>query len=794
MTKTFYLIAALAVTAPAVAQQAGTGPGARWAMFETYCAECHNSTDWAGGVAFDTYSAADVPHDIEVWESVAMKLRGHLMPPPGSKQPTQADKDALVGWLETSLDARKETPRAGHVPAQRLNRTEYAHAVRSLLGVDIKVEDLLPPEIEMEGFDNIAAMLTISPSFLDQYISAARFISLRAVGNPTASLSKSLYQPAQADGGDMPLGSAGGMKFTHFFPADGEYRVSILQDLTGGLNTHVSMFRRTIVILLDGKEIFRGDIGGKEDLGLADKEAQTGRDKVNARFQNIPFKATSGMHQITVTAVQRASVLSDDNLGGGFGGRGGGGLALGTGVEVAGPYGETSISSSPSRELIVVCYPKNAAEERPCAQQIARHLATRAYRRPATDADVSKLMAFYETGRQDIGHFDGGVQEIVMGVISSPDFLYRVIAPQGDGHDAQPLSELELASRLAFFLWSDVPDDELRGLAVAGKLKDRAVYQQQVARMLADRRAEALVNVFALRWLNLDDLEVVEPDATLFRGFNAAMRTNFETEIRLFLSEVLLENHSVVELLDADFTYLNAALANHYGIRGLLGTQFRRVQLTDPNRFGLLDKGAVLLRTSYGDRTSPVLRGAWVLERLMGTPPTPPPPGVETNLAPKEGEQATTLRARLESHRALQSCNQCHGVIDPLGLALENFDVIGAYRTREADSRQPVDASTVLPDGTAINGVVQLREALARRPEQFAWALTQKLLMYATGRELEAQDMPQVRQIVRDAAADQYRFFDLIRGVVNSDAFRLQGAPHEEGAGKNTVAWVHPAQ
>jgi hypothetical protein len=575
-------------------------------------------------VAFDTYSAADIPHDINVWENVAIKLRGHLMPPPGNKQPTEVERDALIGWLETSLDARRQTPRAGHVTAQRLNRTEYANAVRSLLGVEIKVEDMLPPEIEMEGFDNIASMLTISPSFLDQYISAARFIARRAVGDPTAPMSKSLYQPGQADGGDMPLGSAGGMKFTHFFPADGEYRLSILHDLTGGANTHPSMFRRTVVILFDGKEIFRGDIGGKDDLGLVDKEAAPGREKVMARFQNIPFNATSGMHQLTVTSVQRANVLSDATLGGAFGGGGGGGgggLQLSTGVEVAGPFGETSISSSPSRDKILVCYPKNPAEERPCAGQIARHMATRAYRRPATDADVAKLMAFYETGRKEIGHFDGGVQEIVMGAISSPDFLYRVITPQGDGHDAKALTDLELATRLSFFLWSDVPDDELRQLAVAGKLRDQAVYDQQVARMLADDRAAALVNVFALRWLNLDDLHVVEPDPTLFRGFSTAMRTNFETEIRLFLSEVLLENHSVLELLDADFTYLNTALANHYGIRGLTGTHFRRVQLTDENRFGLLGKGAVLLRTSYGDRTSPVLRGAWVLERLLGTPP-----------------------------------------------------------------------------------------------------------------------------------------------------------------------------
>jgi hypothetical protein len=551
-------------------------------------------------------------------------------------------------------------------------------------------------------------------------------------------------------------------------------------------------------MLLDGKEIFRGDVGGKDDLGLADREAQAGRDKVMSRFQNIPFKATSGTHEIIVTSIERARVLSDETIGGGgFGGGrggGGGGGANISNVEVSGPYGETSIGHSPSRDRIFLCYPQNAAEEKPCAERIARNLATRAYRRPATDADVIRLMGFFESGRREIGHFDGGVQEIVMATISSPDFLYRVIAPR-DAHGAQPLSQLELASRLAFFLWSDVPDDELRQLAVEGRLGDRTVYQQQVARMLRDRRAVALVDGFAMRWLNVDDLDAVDPDTTIYRGFNNALREDFATEIRMFLTDVLLGNRSVLDLLGADYTFLNANLANHYGMRGVTGSQFRRVQLTDPVRFGLLGKAAVLLRTSYADRTSPVLRCAWVLERLLGTPPTPPPPGVETNLTAPEGQAPTTLRARLEVHRSVKSCNQCHGVIDPLGLALENFDVTGAWRTRELDSRLPVDATTVLPDGTPVNGVVQLREALLRQPEQFAWALTQKLLMYATGREVEPQDMPQVRQIVRDAAEGGYRFFDLVHGVVNSDAFRMQGPPHEEGEkSKATVAAAQPGQ
>ena len=782
------LLGCLALGAgPAVlGQSAPSGPAPRqdaaaaghFGLLEEYCTECHNSTDWAGGVAFDVLTEAEVPDDTHLWEGAVRKLRGHLMPPPGSKQPTQAEADGFMKWLETSLDARKETPRAGHVTAQRLNRTEYANAVRSLLGVEIKVEDLLPPEIEMDGFDNIASALTVSPSFLDQYIGAARFIAGRAVGSAKPKMGKSLYLPASGTTDDMPLGSRGGYSFKHFFPADGEYRLTILDDLTGGLYTNPSLYRQTIVIFVDGREVFRADVGGKQDLGVADKQAADGRAKVAARFANIPVKVTSGSHEVTVTSMERARVLSDETIGGvGAGGFGaaGGGVRLTAGVEVAGPFGPTTIGHSPSRDMIFVCQPSGEADEKPCAEKIARRLATRAYRRPLTDVDVAKLMSFYDSGRRDLGDFNGGVQEIVMGVLSSPDFLYRVIPPRGTG--MQPLTALELASRLSFFLWSDLPDDELLDVAISGKLLEPATYDKQVDRMLADKRASALVTGFAMRWLNVDDLKAVDPDPTLFRAFNENLRQDFSTEIRLFLGDVLLENRSVLKLLSADYTFLNQRLAEHYGVKGVLGTQFRRVTVPDANRRGLLGKSAVLLRTSYGDRTSPVLRGAWVLEKLMGTPATPPPPGVETNLNAKEGAAPTTLRARLEVHRQTKSCNQCHGVIDPIGLAMENFDVTGAWRT--LDTGLPVNAATVLPSGVPINGVAQLNDQLLARPDEFVQTLTEKLMMYATGRELESSDMPQVRQIVRDSEKGGYRFFDIVKGIVHADAFRLQAPPHE---------------
>jgi Protein of unknown function (DUF1592)/Protein of unknown function (DUF1588)/Protein of unknown function (DUF1585)/Protein of unknown function (DUF1587)/Protein of unknown function (DUF1595) len=793
--KTLLATTAVVVACPVLAQNASApvDVAARWAMLDTYCNECHNATDWAGGVAFDTLSPADVPHEIGLWEDTVRKLRGHLMPPPGSKQPTQTEKDAMVGWLETSLDTRRETTRAGHVTAQRLNRTEYANAVRSLLGIEIKVEDLLPPEIEMDGFDNIAAVLTVSPSFLDQYVGAARFIAKRAVGSSTAKMSKVLHQPSgDAGSDDLPLGSRSGYVFKHFFPADGEYRLSILDDLTGGLYPNPSLFRQTMVIFVDGRQIFRGDVGGKEDLALADKEAASGRAKVMERFTNIPFKVTSGEHQVTLAWLERARTLSDENIGagiGGFGGNGpGGGSRFTAGVEVAGPFGATTIGSSPSRDRILICTPQNDAERKPCAQKIARHLATKAYRRPATDTDVARLMGFYDMGVKELGDFDGGVQQIVMAVIASPDFLYRAIPPASEDGALQALNPLQLASRLSFFLWSDLPDDELLQLAVNGKLADATVYNQQVQRMLADPRASALVTGFAMRWLNVDDLAAVDPDPRIFPTFTETLRRDFSTEIRLFLDDVLLQNKSALELLSADYTFLNERLARHYGMSNVFGTQFRRVQLADANRRGLLGKSAVLLRTSYGDRTSPVLRGAWVLEKLMGTPATPPPPGVETDLNPKVGSKPTTLRARLEVHRQTKSCNQCHGVIDPIGLAMENFDVTGAWRTK--DTGLAVDASTRLPSGVKIDGVSQLRDNMLARPDQFVQAMSEKLLMYAVGRELEPSDMPQIRQIVRNAAKDNYRFFSIVTGIVTSDAFRLQAPAHDSHHGEKSATTV----
>ena len=445
--------------------------------------------------------------------------------------------------------------------------------------------------------------------------------------------------------------------------------------------------------------------------------------------------------------------------------------------EIKGPYNPTGISHSTTRPLIFTCDPAKIGEA-PCAKQITENLAHRAYRRPITENDISRLMNFYNEGRLDNGTFDQGITEVVAAVLANPDFLFRSIpTPKTVSKtSAFPLSDLELASRLSFFIWNTGPDATLLKLAETNQLSKPGVVDAQVKRMMADPKAESLVTSFAMKWLNLNSLDLVQPDPTLFRGFDATMRRDYQMEAQLFLKSILLQNKNVTELLTSDRTFVNNRLARQYGIPGPNTSAFKEVVLTDPNRFGLLGKAAVLMRTSYADRTSPVLRGAWVLDKIIGTPPTPPTPNVDTNLTQPAGEAPKTVRARLEAHRDKPACRQCHGVIDPTGLALENFDAIGQYRTTDRQANNaPIDASTVMPSGVAINGPVELRKQLASRPEVFAEALTEKLMMYAVNRQLEYFDMPQVRKVIRNAKKDDYTLASLVLGVVNTDAFRKQG-------------------
>jgi hypothetical protein len=757
----------------------------RWGMLQSYCVECHNSLDLAGETSFEGLTPDAIPEHAETFETVVNKLRGRLMPPPGSPQPDQAAIDAMIAWLERSLD-EGTTPHAGYVPAQRLNRTEYAAAVKDLLDVEIDPAEHLPAEIEVDGFTNIAAALSVSPAFLEQYVNVASTVAHLAVGEPKPKVAAAHFpaptadQEAYVDG--MPLGTRGGLQFTHTFPADGEYRLT-LSNLGVGLYPRALETRHTLVVLVDRTEAFRADIGGEEDLALMDRGGAPGRAKIMERFTDIPIQVTAGTHRISVTFIERSRAASDEfvsdfsptqsfsytgapRVPGIFGG-----------IDMTGPYASPGLSPTPSRRKLFVCVPEVLERERACAEEITANLARRAFRRPVDQADLDRLMPFYEEGRQGPGGFDEGIELMVTAVLASPDFLYRSIAPRDAAADGYELSDHELASRLSFFLWSQGPDDELLRLADANELSDPAVLDREVKRMLADPRAEVLVANFALNWLNVDDLDAVVPDRLLFPEFTDGLRLDFAEEIRLFLRSVLLEDRNVRTLLTADYTFLNERLARHYGVEGVVGPQFRRVELDDPNRHGLLGKGAVLLRTSYGDRTSPVLRGAWVLDKLLGTPPTPPPPGVETNLTQTEDEVPTTLRARLEQHRADHACNACHGVIDPYGLALENFTATGRWRTYDEVADEPIDASTALPGGKPIEGPVELTAALLERSDQIVQALTVKLMMYAVGRELEYFDMPQVRAVVKSAEAQDYRFSAIVAGVVRSPAFRRQGVP-----------------
>lgn len=769
------------------ANQVAQNPESLWSTIGTYCFGCHNEGVGAGNLFLTQLSAKSVPEHPEIFEKVVRKLRGRQMPPPGMPQPSQQEIDALVGWLESTLDESSKAHLAGRVPVQRLNRTEYANAVKDLLAVEIDPSQYLPADIAVEGFSNIAAALTVSPAFLEQYVNVARVVSRMAVGKPVPELVKASFPPPAIGNQDgyvdgMPLGTRGGTRFEYTFPADGEYRFTIA-DLDFGVYPRGVENETTVVVLIDRREVFRQKVGGEADRAFVDRGggAPAG-EKLMERFANIPVQVTAGVHEVVVTFTERSRVATDDLITGGTQYHGWafkGYLRLPRlvgSIQVVGPYAAKGPTRTPSREKLFICKPEVPEQERACAERITADLAGRAFRRPITKEDIGGLMAFYDAGREGPGGFNAGIEQLVTAVLASPDFLYRGIAQPQDRKDAKfhALSDLELASRLSFFLWKRAPDDELLKLAKKGELRRPGVLDAQVRRMLAAPQAETLVTDFALRWLDLLEVDKFEWDKQIFPEFNAELRKDVATEIDLFLRSILLEDQNVEELLKADYTFLNEKLARHYGITTVRGAQFRRVQLEDESRYGLLGKGAVLLHTSYGNRTSPVVRGAWVLDKLRGAPPAPPPPNVVTDLSTPPGAQPKTMRAMLEEHRKNPTCNMCHGVIEPHGLPLERFTVTGQWRDVDWQANAPIDAKVTMPDGREIEGPADLRRALLSRPGQFVQALTTKLMMYALGREIEPADMPQVRAIVRDAAKNDYRFSSLVAGIVSSDAFRMQ--------------------
>jgi hypothetical protein len=754
-------------------------------LISTYCVACHNERTRTAGVAFDTMDLEDVAKDAEIWEEAVRKLRGGLMPPAGARRPEPAVVDAFVASLERSLDAAataRQNP--GRVALHRLNRTEYANAVEDLLGVRIDAAALLPKDDEADGFDNVASVLTVSPSFLEQYISAARVVTNLALGSPSARPASTVYGPARGTDQSawvegLPLGTRGGLAFDHLFPADGEYRLNI-PGLAGAGYVRGMEYEHTLIVTLDGVKVFDGRLGGAEDMKAIDQRQAPAVAAINERFQNIPLRVTAGPHAIGVTFVARTYAESDEVLHSFRPGDGEDRIPRIGSVEVVGPFNPAGVGDTPSRQRIFVCRPANQGEDIACATRILSTLARRAFRRPVTDQDLAAPLAFFKAARAS-ADFDQGIREALPAILASPKFLFRAErSPEGvAAGSVHRLTDLDLASRLSFFLTGRMPDDELLGLAERASLQEAGVLDAQVHRLLADDRSSSLVTSFAFQWLKLRGLEELDPDAILFPNFDDSLRRAFRREIDLFVESVLREDRSVLDLLTADHTFLNERLALHYGIPDVRGGRFRRVTLADTNRWGLLGKGGVLMATSYANRTAPVLRGAWILETLLGTPPAAPPPDVEGFPETPEGEKARSVREIMEQHRATPSCHSCHGVMDPLGFALEHFDAIGEWRDVDRHAGTAIDASGQLADGTPVGSPADLRRALMRRPDQFVQTLTERLMTYALGRTVEYYDMPAVRQIVRDAARENYRFSSLVTGIVQSAPFQMRQSAAE---------------
>ena len=757
-------------------------------MLNQYCVACHNQRVKTAEVAFDNVDLAQVGEHAELWEKAIRKLKAGMMPPPGARRPEKATADAFASWLETSLDAAAAAhPDPGRVAVHRLNRTEYAAAIDDLLALKIDPAAMLPKDDEADGFDNIANVLAVSPSFLDQYISAARIVTNRALGVPGTKATSVSYRPARGtdqavrvDG--LPLGTRGGLVVEHNFPADGDYKLNINGLPIAGYLRGME-YQHTVVVLLDGAKIFENTIGGPEDLKNIDQQQAAAVTAVNNRFQNIPLKATAGPHKLGVTFVARTLAESDDVL---FNFRPGTGEEripkIGS-VDVLGPFTAEGLGETPSRQRVLICKPESPADETVCAKKVLTQLARRAYRRPVTEQDLAAPMAFYARGREGTD-FETGIREALPTILASPKFLYRAertpagVAP-GMVHRITPV---DLASRLSFFLTGRGPDDELLRLAERGTLAEPAVMDAQVKRLLAAPTSHSLVNTFAFQWLKMRSLDEIEPDAVIFPNFDESLRDAFKQELALFIGSIIDEDRSVLDFMTANHTFVNERLALHYGIPFVRGERMRRVTLTDPNRFGLLGKGAVLVATSYANRTSPVIRGAWILENLLGTPPAAPPPDVEAFKENKDGEKQLSIRAILEEHRSKPSCNACHGVMDPLGLALENFDAMGEWRVKDRFAGDAIDASGTLIDGTPMRGPADLRAALIKNPQQFVQTITEKLMTYALGRAVEAHDMPAVRKIVRDSAKDNYRFSSIVKGIVASMPFQMRKAAAAENS------------
>jgi hypothetical protein len=767
------------------------------ATITQYCVTCHNERAKVAGLSLEGLTAETIAQRADVMEKAVRKMRGRVMPPPNARQPEGAAIDSLVAWLEGALDrAAGQAHLTDKVVLHRLNRKEYANAVRDLLAVDFDAEEVLPADDIAEGFDNIASALQVSPSFIEQYVIAARSVATTAMGRSDARPGGWTFragpgaQLTHVPG--LPLGTRGGILGNVDLPADGEYVVDIA-DMATHIWGNGMEFENPLVVTLDNKVVYETVIGGEEDMKAYDQVQSGALDRVNARLKNIKFFAAAGPHRVGVTFKRRTFAESDDQLQQFTPGGGQDRFYRVNSFQIRGPLNTKGLSDTPSRARIFSCRPAanaTAEAQTACAKQIIATLAKRAYRRPVTADDVNELLEYYKDGITEAGAtaaFDNGIRHAVTGLLASPFFLYRserVPAGLRPG-DRYAIGDLELASKLSFFLWNSIPDDELLQLGIDGKLKEPSVLDRQVKRMLADPRSVTLAGNFVHQWLDMKRLDEIVPDSAVFpyASGRADPRRDFRTELTLFADSIFREDRSVVDLLRAKHTFLNERVALHYGITDVKGDRFRRVELQQSARWGLLGKGAVLMAAAYPNRTSPVLRGAFVLKHLQGVPPANPPANVPTLDEKDIGTtKALTVREMIAKHRASPTCSSCHAVMDPLGLALENFDATGMWRDRDRYAGAAIDASGVLPDGTPINSPDDLRNALLRRPEQFAQTFTEGLLTYASGRKLEHFDMPTVRRIVRGAAASDYRFLTLVQAVVRSEQFRMRRVPQPAAA------------
>ena len=759
------------------------GTATHQATLQQYCVTCHNARLKTGGLAIDQLDVANIRHDAEAWEQVVRRLRVGAMPPRGARRPDAATSNALISWLEGELD-KAGTNNPGRPTLRRLNRAEYGNAIRDLLALDVDVTSLLPPDGSAFGFDNVADAQGSSPALLQAYLAAARRISAVAVGDSRIGVGSSTYTARQDLSQDvhlegLPLGTVGGLRATHTFPLDAEYDFQVRL-----YRTNLSAMRgledpQEVELTLDGERILAASVGGDQDLIALQTNPTDTSDNIESTRLRIRRFVKAGQRDIAAAFLEKTSPAFETHrlqrfirdFANPFDAEGAPHVLS---ISIQGPFNAKGAATPPSSRVFI-CKPAGAAEETACARRILSTLAGRAYRRQVANNEVADLMSSYEQGRSN-GSFNTGVQFGLRRILASPSFVFRPeVEPTAVAQSAAyRISDTELASRLSFFLWSSIPDEQLLRVAREGRLSQPAVLREEMRRLLADSRSSAFVNNFAGQWLHLRNLRSIIPNSDLFPDFDDNLRQAFQREAELFFESVLRENRSVIDLMNADYTFVNERLARHYGITGVFGSEFRRVRMTEPARYGLLGKGAVLLATSHPTTTSPVLRGKWVLENIVGTPPPAPPANLDTALkTDPPGSAPKTMRAQMEQHRTNPVCASCHQTMDPIGFALENFDVVGQWRTQD-HAGLTLDTADVLSDGTSIKGVVSLREALVRRPDVFVQTLTEKLLIYALGRGLTAEDMPTVRKIVRDSGQQQYRFTALLQGIVESTPFQMR--------------------